>query len=249
MHESFSSTLKESTLDIHRIVETKPIMKQLIKGTLQLEKYCHLLAGLERIYSTLESCLDANSNHPVLSQFIFKELYRSQSLKNDLRFFNYSKSCNCKSVDEIVIRIQLISKTQPEKLIAYSYVRYLGDLSGGVFLQKRIVKNYNLAQDSLGSEFYQFPGIENGDHFKNVYRCLLNQIPVEFQDGILQETRNAFEFHGPLFDEMLDDCKKSCVVVNGNIVDSLRSFGVKHSHLNLVMGIVVLAVGMGVRSY
>lgn len=244
----FSTLLKDSTKDVHRIVETKAIMKQLMKGTLELDKYCHLLAGLYKIYSTLESCLEKHAGHPLISLFYFKELFRSDALLKDLSFFNYSKECNCKSVIAIVDRIQLISETDPERLVAYSYVRYLGDLSGGVFLQKRIVKVYNLVHDSNGTEFYQFPGIEDGEYFKNLYRSRLNEIPTTAQDGILKETMIAFESHGPLFDEMLNGCNRSCTFVNESLVESFRSIGIRHSHLHLAMGLVMVAVGFAIKN-
>lgn len=248
MTDGFSTLLKDSTKDVHRIVETKAIMKQLMKGTLDLDKYCHLLAGLYKIYSTLESCLDKHSTHPIISQFYFKELYRSESLLKDLNYFHYSRECTCKSVTAIVDRIQSISDSDPERLISYSYVRYLGDLSGGVFLQKRIVKVYNLVSDSKGTEFYQFPGIEDGEYFKNLYRSRLNEIPSHAQDGILEETLIAFESHGPLFDEMLDGCKRSCSIVNEGVVESFRSIGINHSHLHLAMGLVMVAVGFAIKN-
>lgn len=242
----FSASLKESTKDVHRIVETKAIMKSLMKGTLPLDKYCHLLAGLFKIYSTLESCLDQHSNHPIVSQFLFKELYRSESIGEDLKFFNYSQECNCKSVNSICDRIKLLSETEPIRLVAYSYVRYLGDLSGGVFLAKRVVKIYNLVSDSKGSEFYQFPGIQDGEYFKNLYRSRLDKIPIESQSEILDETITAFTSHGPLFDEMLLECKSKCTLVNQRVSSTLKSIGLVPAQIHVAMGILtsIIAVGL-----
>ena len=241
----FSTELKESTKDIHRQVETKLLMKELIKGRLYLDKYCHLLSGLLRIYTCLESALDKNSKHPLVSQFHFKELYRSESLKNDLEFFKYSRVCGCSCVDSIVSRINYLSENEPEKLIAYAYVRYLGDLSGGLFLMKKVVKSYSLIEDSKGSEFYQFPGIEDVDYFKDMFRNRLDLIPMEYQSGLLEETRLAFQFHDQLFDEMFYGCKKSCSFMGEGLTNSLRSFGIGHSHL--LMGLVVVTIGTLIR--
>ncbi len=49
--ESLSALLKVSTKDVHRSVETSTIMRQLMKGTLPLEQYVHLLRALEAIYA------------------------------------------------------------------------------------------------------------------------------------------------------------------------------------------------------
>ncbi len=48
--DNFSSILKTRTKDVHRIVETKPIMKQIMKCQLPVDRYVHLLRGLARIY-------------------------------------------------------------------------------------------------------------------------------------------------------------------------------------------------------
>ncbi|WWC91044.1 uncharacterized protein L201_005984 [Kwoniella dendrophila CBS 6074] len=43
------------------------------------------------------------------------------------------------------------------KLLAHSYVRYLGDLSGGQFIGSRVKKSYHLNQnDNKGTQFYYF---------------------------------------------------------------------------------------------
>jgi heme oxygenase len=241
---AFSALLKESTKDDHRIVETKTIMKSLMKGTLPLDNYCHLLAGLFRIYTTLESCLDKHSNHPIVSQFYFKELYRSESLKQDLKFFNYTQKCNCSSVSSICNRIQILSETAPERLVAYAYVRYLGDLSGGVFLARKVVKVYNLVSDSEGSQFYQFPGIEDGNYFKNLYRSRLDDIPLEFQNSILEETIMAFKCHGPLFDDMLLDCVSQCTLLTPTITATVKSIGLTQMQAHLALGIITSVVAI-----
>lgn len=40
-------------------------------------------------------------------------------------------------------------------MLAHAYVRYLGDLSGGQFIRRRIAKAYGL-EDSAGVSFYDF---------------------------------------------------------------------------------------------
>ena len=41
-------------------------------------------------------------------------------------------------------------------LLAHAYVRYLGDLSGGQFIRRRIAKVYNLPSTGAGAKFYTF---------------------------------------------------------------------------------------------
>ena len=58
---------------------------------------------------------------------------------------------------------ELSSSTDPSGLLAQAYVRYLGDLSGGQFIKRRISKAYALDDEKAassgetpGTEFYQF---------------------------------------------------------------------------------------------
>ena len=59
-----------------------------------------------------------------------------------------------------ISRIQHLSDdaSDPAPLLAHSYVRYLGDLSGGQVIRRRVIKSYNLAEDgdSRGTQFYEF---------------------------------------------------------------------------------------------
>lgn len=52
---------------------------------------------------------------------------------------------------------ELSSLSDPSRLLAHAYVRYLGDMSGGQFIQRRIAKAYNLDLDKGdGIRFYNF---------------------------------------------------------------------------------------------
>lgn len=49
----------------------------------------------------------------------------------------------------------------PAGLLAHAYVRYLGDLSGGQFLRRRIAKAYGLDEEGeAGVEFYDFGSLD-----------------------------------------------------------------------------------------
>ena len=52
-------------------------------------------------------------------------------------------------------RLQHLADREPAALLAHAYVRYLGDLSGGQFIKRRIAKAYDL-EDSRGLSFYDF---------------------------------------------------------------------------------------------
>ncbi len=95
-------------------------------------------------YRALEVALEKNASHPAIELIHFpKELDRSQALKADIAFLSRDapvNPCRCASVQSIVQRIQWISENEPHLLVAYSYVRYLGDMSGASFYWMRSLK-------------------------------------------------------------------------------------------------------------
>jgi heme oxygenase (biliverdin-producing, ferredoxin) len=52
-------------------------------------------------------------------------------------------------------RLRKLGDSEPAALLAHAYVRYLGDLSGGQFIRRRIAKAYGLS-DGAGTAFYEF---------------------------------------------------------------------------------------------
>lgn len=52
-------------------------------------------------------------------------------------------------------RLRKLAASEPVALLAHAYVRYLGDLSGGQFIRRRIAKAYDLS-DGAGTAFYEF---------------------------------------------------------------------------------------------
>ena len=89
-----------------------------------------------------------------------------------------------------------IGKENPEFLVAHSYTRYLGDLSGGQILGRITQKSLGL-KNGDGLSFFSFPGVTNATLFKQLYRSRMNSIEVteEERNGVLEEAVRAFEFN------------------------------------------------------
>lgn len=63
-------------------------------------------------------------------------------------------------------RIELLSDTEPARLLSHAYVRYLGDLSGGQVVKRRVAKSYGIDLEGddqsghAGVRFYEFASLE-----------------------------------------------------------------------------------------
>jgi heme oxygenase len=124
-----------------------------------------------------------HKDHPILGPVYFpKELNRAETLKKDIDFYlgeNW-KEANPISpgIQHYVDSIKADSESHPHRLIAHSYTRYLGDLSGGQMMSRKVKKNYSLESDE-GVQFFLFEHIESPKNFKEMYRQKLDEIEID----------------------------------------------------------------------
>jgi heme oxygenase (biliverdin-producing, ferredoxin) len=78
------------------------------------------------------------------------------------------------------------------RLIAHVYVRYFGDLSGGLIMKELLIKSLGLNQETLA--FYDFPDIADIATFKPVFRSAINRAETEIHDvaPVIDEAVTAF---------------------------------------------------------
>lgn len=82
-------------------------------------------------------------------------------------------------------------------LVAHSYTRYMGDLSGGQILKKVAQRALKLPSTGEGLNFYQFEGIHSHKGFKQLYRSRMNELEMdtETKERIVKESNRAFGFN------------------------------------------------------
>ncbi|KAK9764471.1 hypothetical protein K7432_007988 [Basidiobolus ranarum] len=198
--------LKNGTHSVHRLAERSVFVKRYMKAEVDRETYKKFMVSLYFVYSALEEALGNNAGDARVSLIHFpKELERKNSLIADLKYFGVESLHDLKASPAVQNYINVINdaaQNNPALLIAHSYTRYLGDLSGGQILSKRIKKSLNLSGDE-GTKFYNFNHIEDLKEFKNMYRDRLNQINVnkETKDQIVKEAIRSFELNIDMFAE------------------------------------------------
>lgn len=184
---SLSDSLRTSTMAAHKNAETSSFMKLLFKGDCSKESYQHYLWALHEVYQTLESVIDKLKDHSVINKVYFPNLFRLQTLKNDLQEWGFSLNEEIPETVQQAVklyceRITHLDKERPELLTAHIYVRYLGDLSGGQMLKKVLPKNFNR---EIGFSFYDFSNID-ANQTKNEFRQRLDEIG-EMSDSLSKE--------------------------------------------------------------
>ncbi len=202
--------LREGTSLNHDAAEQSGFVRCFIKGVLEPNTYIRHLEDFYFVYQAMEECLREHANDPVISKIYFPELFREEAIARDLEFFLgedwRSKISLSPSGRVYVDHIREISSSKPYLLVAHSYVRYLGDLSGGQILKKIAAKSLGL-ESGRGIEFYEFPEISNLNEFKKNYREALDSLPLteEQEEEVLSEAKYVFDLNKKVFSELEKD--------------------------------------------
>ncbi|MBF2008171.1 MAG: heme oxygenase (biliverdin-producing) [Chlorogloeopsis fritschii C42_A2020_084] len=206
MSSNLATKLRVGTKKAHTMAENVGFVKCFLKGVVEKNSYRKLVANLYFVYSVMEEEMEKHKNHPLVSKINFRELYRQRSLETDLSYYyggNWREQIQLSPAGEAYVqRIREVSEKEPELLIAHSYTRYLGDLSGGQILKGIAQTAMNLSGD--GTAFYEFEDISDEKAFKNKYRQALDELPIDdaTSDRIVDEANAAFGMNMKMFQEL-----------------------------------------------
>ncbi|MCP5502526.1 MAG: biliverdin-producing heme oxygenase [Leptospiraceae bacterium] len=196
-----SQMLREGTKEVHLQLELSRFIGLLFKGELEKGKYIQYLSYLFELYSCLEEGLFQNKNHPYLSKVYSESLFRKGNIESDLIFFQkQTQKSDLESLISYRERIKKLSDSSPLLLVSHAYVRYMGDLSGGQLLRKKVSETYGLIQQGLS--FFQFP--EDSKILKERFRDGLDSIELsgEQKDEVLREAIYTFQLNFQFFKEL-----------------------------------------------
>jgi len=207
MSSNLAIKLKEGTKKSHSMAENVGFVKCFLKGVVEKNSYRKLVANLYFVYSAMEEEMEKHRQHPVLGKIYFPQLNRKQSLEQDLHYYYgagwQEQVAPSKAAQNYIARIKEVSATAPELMVAHSYTRYLGDLSGGQILKGIAQRAMNLT-DGEGTAFYEFQDIPEEKEFKINYRQTLDNLPIDeaTADRIVDEANDAFGMNMKMFMEL-----------------------------------------------
>ncbi|MGB3509435.1 MAG: heme oxygenase (biliverdin-producing) [Microcoleaceae cyanobacterium] len=230
MSVNLATQLREGTKKAHTNAENVGFVKCFLKGVVEKTSYRTLVKNLYFVYSAMEEEMQRHREHPIVSKIYFPELNRKQSLEKDLQFYygaGWREQVSPSASGEAYVqRIREISEKEPELLVAHSYTRYLGDLSGGQILKKIAQRGMNLT-DGEGTAFYEFPEISDEKAFKNNYRQAMNDLPIDqaTADRMVDEANAAFGMNMKMFNELEGNLIKAIGVLVFNTLTRKRSSG------------------------
>jgi heme oxygenase len=207
MSSNLATKLREGTKKSHTMAENVGFVKCFLKGVVEKSSYRKLVGNLYFVYSAMEEEMERHKQHPIVSKIYFPQLNRKRSLEQDLTYYygnNWQEEVKLSPAGEAYVqRIREVSAQTPEFLVAHSYTRYLGDLSGGQILKGIAERAMNLP-DGQGTAFYHFADIPDEKEFKNTYRQAMNDLPIDdaTADQIVDEANAAFGMNMKMFNEL-----------------------------------------------
>lgn len=230
-----SELLAEGTKESHDKAENCQFVKDFLRGRIKRELFKRGTEALYFVYSALEEEIEKNNDHHQFAPIYFPtELHRSEALARDLEYFygeDWEKQISLSSgTKPYVDRIHEVGEKDPVLLVAHSYTRYMGDLSGGQILKKVAQRALKLPSTGEGLNFYQFEGIHSHSGFKQLYRSRMNEIEmdIETKERIVAESNRAFGFNMMVFTELEE--------IGKTIEEEVQDAGFGHSHAETMQG-------------
>jgi heme oxygenase (biliverdin-producing, ferredoxin) len=155
-----------------------------------------LLRTLLPVYQALEAELQRHNGRPLLAGIGRPELYRSSAIEMDLSVLagpDWAEFLPTLPASlDYAARVTAAAEADAGLLIAHAYTRFLGDLSGGLIMARRLALSLQLQPDAL--RFFEFPDIVDVRAFKAVYLDALDDAGRRIADprAIIDEAAQAF---------------------------------------------------------
>ncbi len=207
-----AAALHDGTRSLHTEAERGGVMGALLRGHASREAYLRLLTSLHAIYDALEESLGAAAAHPsaapILGPMQEPGFARAAPLAADLDAALGPDWRIRTPVPELAqayaAHLRTLAQEQPVLLLAHSWLRYLGDLNGGVILARIVRAAPALA--SLTTHFYEFPGLADPRATAAAWRARLDTLPLDasMQEALVAEAAEGFRRHIALFHAIAD---------------------------------------------
>jgi heme oxygenase len=206
---TLSQSLKQGTAVAHQAAEDVHFVRNFIRGQIDRDVYARMVVCLYHVYEALEVALDEHAPRCFPSLHFPTQLRRVPALAEDLDFWvrggeNAVVNEITPATQDYVDRIRHIARTDPVLLLAHSYTRYLGDLSGGKILAR--VAKRALQLDTDGLAFYEFPQVPSLKLFKDEYRRALDDSELRLtpaqRQHLVSEANVAFLLNMRIFEEL-----------------------------------------------
>jgi heme oxygenase len=198
----FSTALRERSRAAHSGSEHAGFMDDLMRGRGTRDDYVALVAQHWFIYEALEAAAETMRDDPIAAPFISEKLTRLPAIESDLAFLigdDWRERIAPLPTTTATSSASEVGASWPGGFVAHHYTRYLGDLSGGLFIGKLMARQFGFETNGIG--FYLFDEIADPAAFKDVYREQLDAVAWDAaeRERVIDEVLAAYQFNTDLF--------------------------------------------------
>lgn len=206
---SFSYAIRTATWGDHSDSEGSSVMEDIMRMRATREEYVDLVVQHYFMYEALEEASQALAADPRFAALHPAALVREQTLVEDLEFLlgeNWREQISpVPATAAYAARIrEIAAEGWLPGIIAHHYTRYLGDLSGGQMIAKRVKKQFGF--ERAGIAFYDFTELGDLAEFKQDYRGVLDALGESLDEAererMVDEVRAAYRFNSDVFIDM-----------------------------------------------
>ena len=201
----FITNIRNASNTLHSASEHTGYIKRILAKNATKEGYGEYLYNLSAMYKAIEDALDKNSTHPVVKDFITKELYRHELIEKDIKYLLGDKVSSMNllaSTIASIARINELANTKPELIVAYAYTRFLADLFGGRMFYELFSKEYKIENEGLN--YYNFEGIDDMRGYAMRYGAKLSSMSLadNLKTEFINEVNNAYIYNLAISNEL-----------------------------------------------
>ena len=190
--------MRAATADLHVEAERSGIVAAIVAGRVSRAGYALYLRNLFPVYESMERVLLRLRDRPGIGEVAQPGVFRSASIASDLDRLAgpdwVSRLPLLPAGACYVRRVEAAGLNGGSLLIAHAYTRYLGDLSGGRIMRRRLAGLFGPDSDAMA--FTDFPALASPDEFAVFFRNVLNRAcDLPDQDRVAGEAVRAFQLN------------------------------------------------------
>lgn len=170
--------------------------------------YALILSAYHAIFVAFEDEFEKRRRvYPRLNAVYFRELLRAKAFAADLSFYGGDPAVRASSpaTDAFIADMRASLAREPELIIAYSYVLYMGLATASPRVIPWVRSAFDLRVGGEGVAVWDFsPTIHNIPAFKKAYNKALNAFPVDdgLEDRLVAQVHHVFEGSTAIFGEV-----------------------------------------------
>lgn len=207
--QSLATRVRQLTAADHKSAETASFITELMGGNRSTHDYALLVSQYHFIYQALDSSaeqLRSATELPGVARLLDPNLDRREAITRDLTALLPAAGLSSTPVQLASTRTyaeRIFEVAQdPARLTAHHYLRYLGDLSGGLAIARLMKRHYQLPDAQLN--MYTFDSIDKPKLYKDAYRQQLDDLGLTAaqEEMFIDEAGIGFNYNKAIFEEL-----------------------------------------------